>query len=267
MRSGITLRSNVDTEPLVVLAIVDALLVALFFLFRVLPWSRPGPWRLIWLIAGMTSVLFIAAELVALDTQGTALSIEHQIPLFGAIFAVTTGFILTYLSGQRVTDRALTLSETDVLTQLGNARAFDLRLGDLAKRKQQFALMYLDVDGLKKVNDHLGHGAGDAALRRVATVLRASMRAEDQAARLGGDEFAILLPNASPEVARAVAERVLSGLAADDEHLDPAQRVGASIGIVPDAQRFTTTEAVRAADTAMYTSKALGGSRVTVAER
>src|SRR3981081_1660515 len=82
--------ASVDPEPLVVLAIVDALLVALFFLFRVLPWSRPGPWRLIWLIAGMTAILFIAAELVALSTQGTALSIEHQIPLFGAIFAVTT---------------------------------------------------------------------------------------------------------------------------------------------------------------------------------
>jgi len=110
----------VDTEPLVVLAIVDALLVALFFLFRVLPWSRPGPWRAIWLIAGMTSILFIASELVALTTQGTALALEHQIPLFGAIFAVTTGFILTYLGGQRVTERALTLSETDELTGLGN---------------------------------------------------------------------------------------------------------------------------------------------------
>ena len=130
-----------ETEPLVVLAIVDALLVALFFLFRVLPWSRPGPWRLIWLVAGMTSVLFIAAELVALDAQGTALSVEHQIPLFGAIFAVTTGFILTYLSGQRVTERALTLSETDALTELGNARAFDLHLGDLANGRRQFALM------------------------------------------------------------------------------------------------------------------------------
>ena len=256
-----------EPEPLVVLAIVDALLVALFFLFRVLPWSRPGPWRLIWLIAGMTSILFMAAELVALDTQGTALSIEHQVPLFGAIFALTAGFILTYLSGQRVTERALTLSETDDLTQLGNARAFDLHIGDLAKRRQQFALMYMDVDGLKKVNDHLGHGAGDAALRRVATVLQASMRPKDQAARLGGDEFTLLLPGADPEVARAVAERVLSGLAAENEHLEPAHRVSASIGIVPDAQRFTTTEAVRAADTAMYASKTSGGSRVTVAER
>jgi hypothetical protein len=63
----------VDTEPLLVLGIVDALLVALFFLFGVLPWSRPGPWRLIWLIAGMASMLFIASELVALGTQGAAL--------------------------------------------------------------------------------------------------------------------------------------------------------------------------------------------------
>jgi diguanylate cyclase (GGDEF)-like protein len=256
-----------ETEPLVVLAIVDALLVALFFLFRVLPWSRPGPWRLIWLIASMTSILFIAAELVALDTQGSALALEHQIPLFGAIFALTAGFILTYLSGHRVTERALTLSETDDLTQLGNARAFDLNLGDLAKRRLQFALMYIDVDGLKNVNDHLGHGAGDAALRRVATVLRASMRPSDHAARLGGDEFALLLPGADAEVARAVADRTLAGLAAENARLEPGHRVSASIGIVPDAQRFTTTEAVRAADTAMYTSKTSGGSRVTVAER
>lgn len=256
-----------ETEPLVVLAIIDALLVALFFLFRVLPWSRPGPWRLIWLIAGMTSIMFIAAELVALRTQGTALAVEHQIPLFGTIFAVTTGFILTYLGGQRVTDRALTLAETDELTQLGNARAFDLHLGDLARRRQQFALMYMDVDGLKKVNDTLGHGEGDAALRRVAAVLRASMRPKDQASRLGGDEFAALLFGADAAAARAVADGVLAGLAAENERLDPARRVGASIGIVPDAQRFTTTEAVRAADTAMYASKTSGGSRITVAER
>src|SRR5260370_19497803 len=129
--------SRVETEPLVVLAIVDALLVAMFFLFRVVPWAKPGPWRLIWLVAGMTSVLFIAAELVALTSQGTALALEHQIPLFGAIFAVTVGFILTYLGGQQVTERALTLSETDGLTGLGDARAVDLHLSELMKRKQR----------------------------------------------------------------------------------------------------------------------------------
>jgi diguanylate cyclase (GGDEF)-like protein len=253
----------VDTEPLVVLAIVDALLVAMFFLFRVLPWAKPGPWRLIWLIAGMTSILFIASELVALTTQGTALGLEHQIPLFGAIFAVTVGFILTYLGGQRVTERALSLSETDELTQLGNARAFDLHLGDLARRKQRFALMYLDVDGLKKVNDSRGHADGDLALKDVAAILRTSTRTSDLAARLGGDEFALLLPGADPAIAQGIAEKVLAALAISEP---PERRVGASIGIVADAQRFTTTEAVRKADTAMYASKTAGGSRITVAQ-
>jgi diguanylate cyclase (GGDEF)-like protein len=253
----------VDTEPLVVLGIVDALLVAMFFLFRVLPWSRPGPWRVIWLIAGMTSVLFIASELVALATAGTALSLEHQIPLFGAIFAVTTGFILTYLGGQRVTERALLLSETDELTQLGNARAFDLQLADLTRRRQRFSLVYLDVDGLKKLNDTKGHGQGDLALKDVAAVLRGSLRRKDFAARLGGDEFALLLPGADPAVAQGIAEHILAGLANGPA---PERTVGASIGILPDAQRFTTTEAVRKADTAMYASKTAGGSRMTIAE-
>ena len=252
-----------ETEPLVVLAIVDALLVALFFLFRVLPWSRPGPWRAIWLIAGMTSILFIASELVALTTQGTALAIEHQIPLFGAIFAVTTGFILTYLGGQRVTERALTLSETDELTQLGNARAFDLHLSDLARRRQRFSLVYLDVDGLKKLNDTKGHGEGDLALKEVANVLRGALRKKDLGARLGGDEFALLLPGADPAIAQGIAERILLGLA---NGTTPERKVGASIGILPDAQRFTTTEAVRKADTAMYTAKTAGGSRISVAD-
>jgi diguanylate cyclase (GGDEF)-like protein len=253
----------VETEPLVVLGIVDALLVAMFFLFRVLPWARPGPWRLIWLVAGMTSILFIAAELVALTTQGTALALEHQIPLFGAIFAVTVGFILTYLGGQRVTDRALTLSETDELTQLGNARAFDLHLNDLVRRRVRFALLYLDVDGLKKVNDTRGHTEGDQALKDVAGVLRGAVRKADLIARLGGDEFALLLPGADPTIAQGIAEHVLAGL---KNGTAPERRVGASIGIVADAQRFTTTEAVRKADTAMYASKSAGGSQITVAQ-
>ena len=251
--------SRMDTEPLVVLGIVDALLVAMFFLFRVLPWARPGPWRLIWLVAGMTSILFIAAELVALTTQGTALALEHQIPLFGAIFAVTVGFILTYLGGQRVTERALTLSETDALTQLGNARAFDLHLTDLVRRQQRFALVYLDVDGLKRVNDIRGHAEGDLALKDVAGTLRGAVRKQD----LAGDEFALLLPGADPAIAQGIAQQVLAGLANGGA---PERRVGASIGIVPDAQRFTTTEAVRKADNAMYASKKEGGSRITIAE-
>ena len=252
-----------DTDALVVLAMVDALLVALFFLFRLLPWSRPGPWRLIWLIAGMTAVLFIASELVALTTQGSALAIEHQIPLFGAILAVTAGLVLTYFNGQRGADGGLTLSETDPLTGLGNARAFDLHLSAFNRRNQPFAFVYLDVDGMNQVNAAGGHGQGDLALKEVATVLRGALRKKDLAARLGGDEFALLLPDADIAAAQGVALRVLAGLVIGTA---PERRVGASIGIVPNAQRFTTTEAIRAADTAMSASKSAGGSRITVSE-
>ena len=253
-----------ETEPLVVLAIVDAVLVGLFFLYRILPWSRPGPWRIIWLIAALTSVMFIASEAVALTILGSAVSFEHQIPLFGAIFAVSAGFILTYLSGQRVTERALTLAETDPLTQLGNVRGFDARLGDLHKRRESFALVYFDLDGFKRVNDELGHPTGDAVLRAVAAIAQSSIRRGDVAARLGGDEFALLLPGAGEGAARAVADRVLSAIAAD--RTAAGRPIAASIGIVTEGQRMSPTEVVRAADAAMYRAKAAGGGRIAVAE-
>jgi diguanylate cyclase (GGDEF)-like protein len=97
-------------------------------------------------------------------------------------------------------------------------------------------------------------------------VLRSSLRQTDLAARIGGDEFALLLPGADPAIASRVAERVLEGVAAENARLEIGHRVTTSIGIVAEAQRFTTTEAVSAADTAMYTSKAAGGGRITVAE-
>jgi diguanylate cyclase (GGDEF)-like protein len=116
---------------------------------------------------------------------------------------------------------------------------------------------------MKHVNEVAGHGEGDVALKEVANVLRGALRKKDLAARLGDDEFALLLPGADTGVAQAVALRVLAGLVIGTT---PERRVGASIGIVPDAQRFTTTEAVRAADTAMSASKSAGGSRITISE-
>lgn len=252
-----------DLDPLVVLAIVDAVLVALFFLFRVLPWSRPGPWRTIWLIAAVTALLFIASELVALATAGTALALEHQIPLFGAIFAVSAGFILVYLSGQRVTERALSLAETDPLTQLGNARAFDSRHAALHRRREPFALLYVDLDGLKRVNDGQGHAAGDELLRRTAGVLRSSLRRDDLAARLGGDEFGLLLRGADAGAAVAAGERIIAGLARSEAQ--GPSRASASVGVVAEAQRLAPVEAIRAADQAMYRAKSAGGGRLALA--
>jgi diguanylate cyclase (GGDEF)-like protein len=99
-------------------------------------------------------------------------------------------------------------------------------------------------------------------LKDVGDVLRGALRKKDLAARLGGDEFAILLPGADPAIAHRIAEQILTGLA---NGAAPERKVGASIGIVPDAQRFTTTEAVGKAETAMYAAKTGGGSRISVA--
>jgi diguanylate cyclase (GGDEF)-like protein len=113
------------------------------------------------------------------------------------------------------------------------------------------------------VNETGGHDEGDLALKEVASVVRGALRKKDLATRLGGDEFALLLPGADTAAAQGVALRVLAGLVIGTA---PERRVGASIGIVPDAQRFMTTEAVRAAETAASASKAAGGSRITVSE-
>src|ERR1700716_712964 len=112
-----------ESEGIVVLAILDAVLVSMFFLFRVLPWSKPGPWRLIWITATLAAALFSLGEASAMVTGGTAVSFEIQGPMFGAILATTVCFILVYLHGSRISEHALTLAFTDDLTQLPNSRA------------------------------------------------------------------------------------------------------------------------------------------------
>ena len=91
-----------ESEGIVVLAILDAVLVSMFFLFRVLPWSEPGPWRLIWIIATLTAALFSLGEAAALMQRGTAVAFEVQGPLFGALLALTACFMLVYLHGSRI---------------------------------------------------------------------------------------------------------------------------------------------------------------------
>lgn len=100
---GVAVPLTLQSPDSAVLALgtIDATLVALFFLFRVLPWSRPGPWRLIWVFASLTSIFFILGELEAGNLGGEALALAHQGPLFVAILCASAGFILAYLHGPR----------------------------------------------------------------------------------------------------------------------------------------------------------------------
>jgi diguanylate cyclase (GGDEF)-like protein len=100
----------------------------------------------------------------------------------------------------------------DALTGVMNRRSFEIdasrELGRVTRHGGRFSLVMLDLDGLKTVNDTLGHNAGDARLQALGSALRTTTRREDTAYRLGGDEFAVLLPGASPDQARRVMARV-----------------------------------------------------------
>ncbi|MFC0082676.1 GGDEF domain-containing protein, partial [Aciditerrimonas ferrireducens] len=103
------------------------------------------------------------------------------------------------------------LADEDPLTGVGNRRAFEravaVAVADAARTSRTLGLLLVDLDGLKVVNDRLGHAAGDEALRRLAKALRAASRAGDAVFRVGGDEFAVLLDGAGPRAAEAVAAR------------------------------------------------------------
>ena len=248
-------------EALVVLAVIVAMLVNLFFLFRVLPWARPGPWRLIWALAAMYSLMFILAEgTILTESAMSAGDIRHQGPLFAALLTGAAGFFIAYTQGYGLAERQRTLSLVDPLTQLANLRAVEGRLRTAHANGEPFTVVYTDLDGFKRVNDRFGHAKGDDVLRSVADVMRQSVRGADIAARVGGDEFVLLLVKTDPAQAPIVARRVLAGLRGIDT--GDGQGLGGSFGIATAGDGSTPLDIVAAADGAMYRAKKAGGDRV-----
>ncbi|RZU34075.1 diguanylate cyclase (GGDEF)-like protein [Blastococcus saxobsidens] len=150
-------------------------------------------------------------------------------------------------------------SRTDELTGLANRRALlerAQRVVASAVIDRPAALLLLDLDGFKEINDSLGHSAGDDLLRQVGPRLRGSLRTEDVLARLGGDEFAVLMPVAEPDEARALAERLREQLLAPFTVADVRLHVGVSIGVgTAPAPATTVEELLHCADVAMYSAK------------
>jgi len=158
---------------------------------------------------------------------------------------------------------------TDPLTDLFNRRFFEealiLEMKRALRSKQQFSLISLDLDHLKKINDTYGHGVGDAAIKTVAKVLKNYARAIDTPARLGGEEFSILLPGVDAEGAGVVAERLRVSIA--EEKVEAVGTITASIGVATFGEHTENIdELVDLADQAMYRAKINGRNQVQIAK-
>jgi two-component system cell cycle response regulator len=188
------------------------------------------------------------------------------------VFVATAGvfMVLGYVLGRQA-DELRRLSMTDVLTGLSNRHAFHARLRDEWRRSRRYgtplALLLIDVDGLKQVNDKQGHEAGDGVLREVAGAIRHTLRGTDVGARWGGDEFSIIAPNTGEAAAHRLGERLLMHL--KERARGGETRLTVSVGLAvfdPAQQRMQSMQMLmQAADRALYQAKVNGRNRINVA--
>ncbi|MGQ0646397.1 MAG: GGDEF domain-containing protein [Gemmatimonadaceae bacterium] len=161
------------------------------------------------------------------------------------------------------------LSQRDPLTGLANRRAMDSQLEELCSQNERFAVILVDIDAFKQFNDCYGHQIGDDCLRRVAAMLRASLRfTADRIARIGGEEFAVVLPQTALEDARMMAERMRTavyGLAIPHVGSPIGDMVSISAGVSASTGPASPGKLIAEADKALYRAKANGRNRVEVA--
>jgi diguanylate cyclase len=161
----------------------------------------------------------------------------------------------------------------DGLTGLTNRKGFDLALthhiSDMGGNHQPPCLLMADIDYFKQVNDNYGHLFGDKVIQTVANILKASVKGADLAARFGGEEFVVLLPDTPLEGAQVLAEKIRSTIARSRIHRqgdhEALQTITISIGVTAYRTGEPVNVFINRADAALYSSKAEGRNRVTVA--
>lgn len=200
--------------------------------------------------------LNVACDLAAAETvrlHDVAFGVSQLLMVAG--YAVALGGAL--VENARVFDRVHQLASSDPLTGLGNYRCLldvlETEVQRSGRTGRPFAVVLLDLDGLKRLNDHHGHLVGSQALCRLANILRVNCRSIDTATRYGGDEFALILPETDERAAQEVAARICDRLAAD---LDgPRLSVSVGVAIYPHSG-LKIEQLLAGADEALYAMKA-----------
>jgi diguanylate cyclase len=219
------------------------------------------------------AVVGLAHHTVLMSRDGTEYGIEDSAAPIRNDLGAILGAVLVFhdVTEQRRLSGEMSYRAThDALTQLVNRAECETRMRRLLQKSQEdgseHALLYIDLDQFKLVNDACGHAVGDQLLQQVARLFEAAVRDRDTLARMGGDEFSAVLEHCSAEQAIRVAQQICDRM---DEfrftHDGRRFRIGASIGLVPIDRRWTNTEAIfQAADTACYAAKEAGRNRVHV---
>ena len=253
---------------------------------------------LVWLTGGAASPFVFTYHLVAVAaalTLGSRLAIvvaaAASLAYLGQLALASVGgandellrvginlgslWLLAYLAGvyasaeRRVRARVLELSQSDPLTGLYNRGQLFPKLEQEVQRTRRsgrgFCLLMVDLDGLKAINDSMGHLRGDEVLRAVGRVIAGSIRGVDAAYRYGGDEFLILLPETEFVGAYVVAEKIREGVEEIGTSLASDEATtSVSIGLVSHPEDgWSTEELMIAADRAMYQAKSLGKNQIS----
>ena len=177
-----------------------------------------------------------------------------------AVIVIVSTFLFSRNSSENLV-RLAKLSNTDELTGLGNRRHMEDRLKAM---DEGYALAMLDIDDFKMVNDTYGHDMGDIVLKKVASVMRANVRAVDEVARWGGEEFVICLPGCPIDPAVRIMDNVREDIAEIVFEEMPELHITATIGVAVASGR-PYGDVARAADEAMYRGKRSGKNRVVAA--
>ncbi len=203
------------------------------------------------------------------DPDGPGLGLPIALAVLGISLAALLGaLILSWNRREQMRELERQASE-DALTGLDNRRRFETDLGKAMARSQRDrttgALLIIDIDDFKRVNDSRGHPAGDRLIQEVAGVLRRRTRRSDTLARLGGDEFAVILSRCSREEARIAAEAIAREVR-EHRSAEEAEPVTVSVGVAifGDDPRTSAATVFSEADTAMYAAKDEGRDGVRV---